>query len=143
MKEFIAVMTSPWIMGIVLFIIPSIILWKQKNQKVLRQLWLSIITTGIIAVLIKFIVQRPRPFEPEYFFGSIPDYSFPSLQTAVAFATLPFLWKQKEQWKWMLISYIFIIAWSRITLQQHYTSDVIAGAIIGMGIAIMIPKRIK
>jgi undecaprenyl-diphosphatase len=142
MNESIAVMTSPWIMGIVLFVIPSIILWKQKNQKVLRQLWTSIVTTGIIGVIIKFIVQRPRPFEPEYFFGTIPDYSFPSLQTAVAFTTLPFLWKQKKNWKWGMIAYIFSIALSRIYLQEHYTSDVIAGAIIGMSVAILIQKKI-
>ena len=153
MNELIAGITSPWIMCIILFIIPSIILWRQKNKKVLKQLWLSIIATGIIAVLIKFIVQRQRPFEPEYFFGSIPDYSFPSLQTAVAFAAIPFLWNMFQAPKYwsvlrrkariLFVSYAVIIMWSRVILQEHYASDVIVGALIGIGIGTIIQKIIK
>ena len=91
--------------------------------------------------------------EPEYFFGSIPDYSFPSLQTAVAFAAIPFLWNMFQAPKYwsvlrrkariLFVSYAVIIMWSRVILQEHYASDVIVGALIGISTAAIIQKMIK
>lgn len=114
-------------------------LWKKK--KMLLKLWISLLSTGVVTLLLKFYIQRPRPLAPEYFFGTIPDYSFPSLHTALAFAMIPFFWKTFPKWKYMFFFLACIVAISRIYFQKHYMGDVVGGAFIGFFIGFIILKK--
>lgn len=115
------------------------ILWKKK--KMLLKLWISLLGTGIVTLLLKFLVQRPRPLVSEYFFWNIPDYSFPSLHTALAFAMIPFFWSTSSRLRWFFLFLSCIIAITRVYFQQHYISDVIGGAFIGLFIGFIILNK--
>ncbi len=90
-------------------------------------------------VLVKRSVKRPRPFEVH---GSVkflikpPDkFSFPSGHTAGAFLVSGVL----SYFIPAVLVFVFIwalmVGISRIVLGVHYPSDVLAGAILGLGAA--------
>ena len=131
---FLSIIASYWMIFIILLLIPTILLWKEKRDKWIFPIWLAIISSAVIAFIAKLIVQRTRPLGMEYLFNIIPDYAFPSLHTAAAFASLFILAKAYPKYKYLFISYAVIVGLSRIYLKAHYFSDVVAGAALGCGV---------
>lgn len=99
----------------------------------------SIIASGIIAPTLKFVVGRSRPdqetdggnddFTP--FSGS---YSFPSGHTTQAFAIASVVANTYREHWWagaLAFGVAGTVGYARINDNQHYLSDVIAGAMIG------------
>ncbi|MCX7737647.1 MAG: phosphatase PAP2 family protein [Candidatus Kapabacteria bacterium] len=109
---------------------------------------ITYVVSGIIAQIIKHIVQSPRPlkylvnFENLHIVQGIDIYyhnSFPSGHSATAFAlflTLSLVTKNN-----LMSLFFFLIAFfvciSRIYLLQHFLIDVWAGSIIGVVTAIV------
>ena len=95
-------------------------------------------------VCIKNFVARPRPYADtasDFYtwyqaVGPRPesDLSFPSGHTTAAFAAITglfFALGKKRKWRGWLYVIPVLIAFSRIYLMVHYTTDVLAGMIIG------------
>lgn len=117
---------------IVLLIMTSLFLWEEKKKQWIKPLWTSFFATSIISIIIKFIIMRPRPFFDVFFvLTRVPDYSFPSMHTALAFSVLPVLDKEYPKLKWFWFLFAISIGLSRLYLGTHYLSDVIGGAVIG------------
>ena len=132
--------------GGVFFIILAVILLLFKNT---RKLGLSILLSlGVGAlftnVVIKNAVARPRPFNANEEYRGFwlfvsgkeqSEFSFPSGHTTATMASMMaiFLCCNKK-WSWTGFVFAFIMGLSRIYLMVHYTTDVIAGLIVG-GIA--------
>jgi undecaprenyl-diphosphatase len=116
---------------IIPFLATFILLITKKHKSILAS-WLSLIAGICISLVAKIIIARPRPFQ---FFGLTMaekfaswDSSFPSLHAMAVFAFLPLLDKKtKIYW----LAFAVLVAFSRLYLGYHYTSDVIAGAMIG------------
>ena len=119
---------------IVLILLTSFFLIQEKKIKYVLPLWMSFFTAGIVTLAIKFLVQRPRPFVDVFipFINGLPNYSFPSTHTALAFATIPILDKEYPMLKWFWIMFGLLVGFSRVYNGYHYLSDVVAGAIIGL-----------
>ncbi len=103
------------------------------------------VSYGITAGL-KYAVKRDRPFitYPEYFtdktgYDFSNSYSFPSGHTTTAFATATALTLDYPKWYVIVPSYAYAgtVAYSRMHLGVHYPSDVLAGALIGSGCAVL------
>lgn len=104
-----------------------------------RTRWL--LTPGVVALaasastVCKFVIRRPRPrasarFAPP---GRLCAAGFPSTHTACAFAIAG--WQRgSRQRRWLHLIAIGI-GYSRVRRRAHYFSDVVAGAILGYGIA--------
>ena len=117
----------------------ALVLMIVKARKLLIRFVAASCVSLVIVYVLKFLVTRARP----YLELNLPkliestSQSFPSGHTAIAFATLPFVFSTYKNsfigWLWCAI--VIIIAFSRLYLGVHYLSDVIAGAVIGFGIS--------
>jgi len=115
-------------------------LWKKSKRRWILPLWITMGLSIIISFLLKFSVQRPRPFQA----GIVPifltavkenylvwNYSFPSFHAMFVFSVLPLISKEFPKLKYIWIVFISIIAFSRIYIGVHYLSDVLVGGLIG------------
>jgi membrane-associated phospholipid phosphatase len=96
------------------------------------------ISTGI-SQLLKVTINRERPADryPNDIFvnGPVHGQSFPSGHTTLAFATATTLALDYKRWYFVVPAYLWAgtVGYSRMYLGKHYPSDVLAGAIIGIG----------
>ena len=100
---------------------------------------LNLILITLLNILLKNIVQRPRPID--YRLIEEVGYSFPSGHSMISMAFYGFIIflifrygknKNKVFWEVLLGIIIFLIGISRIYLGVHYASDVVAGFLIAI-----------
>ena len=99
---------------------------------------------GVLAVVIyrclKGYLRRPRPFvlnvgiRPET--TPLDQYSFPSGHTLHATAFTLVACSYYPNLAWLLVPFTGLVALSRVILGLHYPSDVVAGAAIGIVLAV-------
>lgn len=137
--------------AIVLISLSIIFLIVIKNKKMALSITINLGIITILNVLLKNIVQRPRP--TEYRMISETGYSFPSGHSMVSMAFYGYLiyltYKniKNVKLKWCLITILSIliisIGTSRIYLGVHYTSDVIAGFMISISYLVIYTSIVK
>ena len=128
-------------MLIIIIVLISFFLLNKRKRGWTLPLGLGIVSSYVITYVLKFVIARPRPLGTSMgFLFNLLNYSFPSAHAAVAFAALPMLNKTYPKLKWLWILTASFVAFSRIYIQVHYLSDIIAGALIGYFISIFIIK---
>ncbi len=114
-----------------------------------RRRWLALVTFAVaeslaplLSALLKVLVDRARP--PDGLVHPV-GASFPSGHATYAGATcvaLVLLFTtpgRRRRWWWALTGLGVVgMAWSRTYLQVHWITDVIAGALLGSGISLMV-----
>lgn len=137
--------------AITLLSITIILLLGLKNKKIGLLVALNLMISTGLNLLLKNIVQRPRPNE----FRLIDEtgYSFPSGHSMVSMAFYGFLiyliykFVKSKRLKWVLIiilsALIITIGISRIYLGVHYTSDVLAGFTISVSYLVIYTSIVK
>lgn len=111
-------------------------------------LWTRVGVTILIAESVsgalKLAVERDRPPLsrplPEPLLESPATYSFPSGHATVAFASATVLALAVPRLRWPLYALAALIAFSRVYVGVHYPFDVLAGAVLGVAIAIALRK---
>lgn len=112
------------------------------------------LSSGLLLYLIKNIFRRDRP--PNPLIANVSGFSFPSGHSFSSFTfvgiIIYLLWESKVAigWKFagtvVLFVLAVIIAFSRVYLQVHYASDVIAGfclSFVWLALCIFVLKRIN
>lgn len=105
----------------------------------------SVVAAGGMAYILKYTVDRPRPYI------TYPDIenvttesspSFPSGHTSFAFAMATSVSIAYPKWYIIAPAYLWAgaVGYSRLDLGVHYLSDVLMGAIIGAGSAYLCYK---
>lgn len=122
-----------------------------KNKKVGLAITSNLVIVTLFNVLLKNILQRPRPIE--YRMINVSGYSFPSGHSMVSMAFYGFLiyliykYVQNVKLKRIcivcLVLLILLIGLSRIYLGVHYTSDVLAGFLFSIAYLMVYVKFIK
>jgi undecaprenyl-diphosphatase len=139
----------PWLthlgghLAVILFILASWIL--TREGRVLRGLIFLYAIQSAIVYGLKYLIQRPRPLllletasrlsrGP----GEILDPSFPSAHAAFSFmmATLLSIWFPRYRTLFFIVA--AFVGWTRIYLAVHYPTDVIAGALLGYGVTMVL-----
>ncbi len=100
----------------------------------------TVIISSAITGLLKYTIQRERPFVTYPDINHITpedSYSFPSGHTSTAFALATSVTIAYPKWYVAAPAYLWAssAAYSRMHFGVHYPSDVIAGALIGSGSA--------
>jgi len=141
---FITNIASPIVLGSLSVVLLGIFIYKKK--KYLQYLFFSSMLSGLITeLLIKGIIHRERPIENLIPFGASLfnyHYSFPSGHATMAtifFAALLYLFKDDIKNRvartFFIISCVIIfllVGFSRVYLNVHWASDVIAGFALGL-----------
>jgi len=107
----------------------------------------SLIASGLLVPALKSISGRPRPrdshsIEEQFgFFGG--EQSFPSGESAQAFALASVLASHSDS-RWVqgaVYGIAGLLAVNRIAVDAHWTSDVVAGALIGTAVGRWVVRR--
>jgi undecaprenyl-diphosphatase len=98
------------------------------------------VLSHVLVQILKRTVARPRPCDANgapLALVELPDpFSFPSGHSAAAFAVaVPIA----LTWAWLAplaLATACYVGWTRVALRVHYASDVLAGALLGIGGAV-------
>ncbi|MDO9043308.1 MAG: phosphatase PAP2 family protein [Desulfocapsaceae bacterium] len=145
--------TITWL-GSLYFLLPScailaLFLVCAGRSREFLLLGLSLSVTVIVTHVTKLIFRRPRPDSLELLIPTPTDWSFPSGHTAqataffltvtiIAIRSLPPVWAVICAIASTLI--IISVGWSRVYLQVHYLSDVVAGCALAVILVIAVHK---
>lgn len=119
--------------GMSLFVYTGLGMTEQAETSIIY-LWIGISGIMILTYIVKMLVARGRPMAEKFIsFTRIHDYSFPSAHAAFVFGSLALIGSQPALANLRMIWAVFaiIVALSRIYLEQHYFSDVVAGGLLG------------
>src|SRR5690606_3573203 len=114
--------------------------------RIISFLLLTLGTTVVLGNLTKYFVARLRPSNvPEWadlirILQTPSNYSFFSGHAATSFAVTTFMvlgFRRFSNWVYLFYIWPVLFALSRIYVGVHYPSDIIVGALVGTGLAIV------
>ena len=128
--------------GIIFFLIAIILMCFAKTRKAGILMFISVGVGAVLTnIVLKDTIMRYRPYETNTIYygfwqavGSPVEsgYSFPSGHTtAVMAAAMAFFICFKKRYSWTGFIAVLAVGVSRIYLMAHYTSDVLAGVLVG------------
>ena len=101
----------------------------------------SLLINTTVTLAMKYSINRQRPYDkyPTIIFPYTKekDASFPSGHTSTAFALATSMSIQYKKWYVVVPCYAWAasVGYSRMYLGEHYPTDVLAGAAVGIGSA--------
>ncbi len=112
--------------------------WRQAGLRTL----VALLSASVLCHVLKVLIDRPRP---DLWSGVLPlpaDAAFPSAHSAQAMAVaVALLYLMPSHWRMRFGSGLILLAGlvglSRLYLQVHWPSDVVAGWLLGAGVAIL------
>ncbi|MDH6603415.1 undecaprenyl-diphosphatase [Bacilli bacterium PM5-9] len=133
---------------IIWLIITLILLYKNKQLNLLKVFIPTYLISFIINdVIIKNIIQRPRPFMVHDFIKPLVEmpssYSMPSGHSASSFVAATLLAYYFPKYKVLFYILACLIAFSRVYVGVHFFSDVVLGALVGFIIGKISIKIVK
>jgi undecaprenyl-diphosphatase len=106
---------------------------------------------GLAAALLKLFFGRTRPlahdgppgfyglwYHGHFIAGKAEFGAFPSGHTATAVGLAAAAWLIHRGWGTVAAVYALAVMWSRIALQAHHLSDVLASTVLGIALAVVL-----
>ena len=102
-------------------------------------LYFLIVTINMLSVyFLKILISAPRPTSS--LIPLPPTPSFPSMHASLGMIPAGFYF-HNEKYRFVLILYGILIAYSRVLLGVHYVIDIIVGALIGFTLPIFLSYK--
>ena len=121
-------------------VVASLVLLLRRRWRAFAAFVMTWAGSEIALSVLKAYFHRGRPPHP---LVATVGYSFPSghavagTATAVALVLAFFqAGPRRRKWEWIAVAFSFVMAFSRVYLDAHWFFDVVAGVLLGAGIAI-------
>ena len=123
-----------------------LLLFKRTRRVGLGMGFAMVIGLLLCNVTLKPLCQRPRPYDYQHdvFQKVIPliierqhDFSFPSGHTIASFEAAGVIVLNNKKWGIAALVLASLIAFSRLYLDVHYPTDVLASIVLGFGLAVL------
>jgi undecaprenyl-diphosphatase len=105
---------------------------------------LAVVLSELSSGLLKRLIERDRPFvvepEPDPLVREPVTHSFPSGHATVSFACAVVLAAAIPRLAVPLYVLAAAIAWSRVVTGVHYPLDVLAGAVLGIAVGLLVTR---
>ncbi len=125
--------------GLAIYVLVAIIFFLLGNIKVAAELIIALALLYLVIAAIRVVFFKKRPDKQRYrgFFTKIDASSFPSMHTArsLTLAIILATVFTQQTVRILLAIAVLGVAYTRIRLKRHYTSDVIGGLILGALVA--------
>lgn len=133
-----------------LFVAALVLLFFFANGERLRPWRRAAVAAGLSAGLalavgkvISELVDRARPFVDDphgvhLFSGHAADPGFPSDHATGAFAVAMAIWLRNRLWGTVALIAAAVLSIGRVAIGVHFPSDVLAGAVLGCGAALLL-----
>lgn len=116
-------------------------LWTTGEKRTARNGIVAGLTTAVVVKGLKVMIARARPdYAVHDLFVGASSYAFPSGHSALAFATATVLAARFSN-PVFFYGIAVLVALSRVYLGVHYTTDVVAGGLIGLLIGNMVVQQ--
>ena len=131
--------TMPLSIAVPAGVITYAILSKEKDaQKKALLITSSLASSAVISLALKYSFRRSRPYQKYPEIENLTTEgtpAFPSAHTAFSFSLATSLSMAYSKWYVIAPAYLWAgsVGYSRMHLGVHYPSDVLAGALIGVG----------
>ncbi|MGL4763728.1 MAG: phosphatase PAP2 family protein [Aeromonas sp.] len=119
-------------------VLAALLWWQGESERELVKLALLAFAIELpLYLLLKNSLKRQRPVGLPVFITPSDRYSLPSGHTAAAFLMASILATGFPLWTPLLFGWAALVGASRLLLGVHYLSDLVAGALLGGGCALM------
>ncbi|WP_429088538.1 phosphatase PAP2 family protein [Aeromonas allosaccharophila] len=116
----------------------ALLWWQGEAERELVRLALLAFAIELpLYLLLKNSLKRQRPIGLPVFITPSDRYSLPSGHTAAAFLMATILAIGFPLWAPLLFGWAALVGASRLLLGVHYLSDLVAGALLGGGCAVL------
>lgn len=130
---------SAWVL---LGLVGLLFIVRKSPRLALVVLGSGVTTYGLVEIA-KRLIDRPRPAA---ILGGVTqresvlqELGFPSGHTALAAAVGLILWSfLPKKWRWVVVAWIALVAWSRVYLGVHLPLDVVGGFCLGIVVATVV-----
>ena len=112
--------------------------------------------TGLVGTILRVLVGRTRPeghgpagvlpgfygiwHDGHWIIGKAAYSAFPSGHAAVAVGVAAAAWLVHRGWGAVMMIYALAVMWSRVALQWHHLSDVLASAVVAIPLTVLLKK---
>lgn len=121
-----------------------LLFWKDTRKNGFGILLVLLLGFLVGNLFLKPLIARPRPFYAnpavQLLIPPPGGYSFPSCHTLPSFGAAVYVYLTSRKWGTAALVLAVLIGFSRMYLYVHYPSDVLAGALIGTGLAFLVKK---
>lgn len=117
--------------------------WKQRCYDLFLGLMSVLLARGLVAEVIKFLYQRPRPYVELVFKPLIDiDFSsaFPSGHASLFFALATTTFLINKKWSYYFFAGAFLMGLARIYVGVHWPLDILGGMVVGVLSALVVWK---
>ncbi|AEB51408.1 phosphatase PAP2 family protein [Aeromonas veronii] len=119
-------------------VLAALLWWQGEAERELVRLALLAFAIELpLYLLLKNSLKRQRPVGLPVFITPSDRYSLPSGHTAAAFLMATILATAFPLWAPLLFGWAALVGASRLLLGVHYLSDLVAGALLGGGCAVL------
>lgn len=119
-------------------VLAALLWWQGEAERELVRLALLAFAIELpLYLLLKNSLKRQRPVGLPVFITPSDRYSLPSGHTAAAFLLATILAAGFPLWAPLLFGWAALVGASRLLLGVHYLSDLVAGALLGGGCAVL------